>query len=338
MFSNFKIFLDSFRLASGAALYLFISSLAACSEAKFSALVGSPDVNQNGGNGAIGDLSCSFLHRPHPDTDAMLFDVLVSGSDVTLEGVSPAGSPPVNNGSGHGFYGVALPVTSEGLVTANVSQGGRVASCSEVLFPLQFVASPMMPVNPPAGTRAVAIVSEAVAFKWTWKNLHKDETVVFAPQSSAFSPDLRVTCSVSPGTVLVSYDPPAMSVSALLAGGDKLWQQESNCLVAFDPTSDATLKSVRYKAQKFAWILKRPVAPEQLLDQPIQRVVTIDLIRNSSALPVSAGVVDPETCRTIPDKSGYPFSHICEGPQSVVGGVAVGMAAACRMISADVCP
>ena len=330
--------MDSFRLASGAALYLFISSLASCSEAKFSAALSNSQVNQNGTNGINGDLSCSFFHRPHPDTDAMLFDVLVSGSDVILEGVSPAGTLPVDNGSGHGFYGVALPVTSEGLVTANVSQGGRVASCSEVLFPLQFVASPLMPVIPPVGTSAVAFVSEAVAFKWTWKNLHKDETVVFAPQSSAFSTDLRVTCSVSPGTVPVSYDPPAMSVSASLAAGDKLWQQESDCLVAFDPTSAATLKSVRYKAQKFAWILKRPAVPEQLLDQPIQRVVTIDLVRNSSALPVSAAVVDPETCRAIPDKSGYPFSHICEGPQSVVGGVAVGMPAACRMIPADVCP
>ena len=332
---NLKIFLDSFRLASGAALYLFISSLAACSEAKFSALVGSPSENQNGANG---DLSCSFSHRPHPDTDAMLFDVLVSGSDVILEGVSPAGSQPVNNGSGHGFYGVALPVTSEGLVTANISQGGRVASCSEVLFPLQFVTSPLKPVIPPDGTSAVAIVSGAVTFKWTWKNLHKDETVAFTPQSSVFSPDLRVTCSVSPGAVLVSYDPPATSVSASLAGGDKLWQQESDCLVAFDPTSDATLKSVRYKTQKFAWILKRPAALEQLLDQPIQRVVTIDLIRNSSGLPVSDKVVDPETCLAIPDKFGYPFSHICEGPQSVVGGVAVGMPAACRMILAGVCP
>ena len=246
---------------------------------------------------------CRFINRPHPGIDPLTFDLSVTGPDVMLAASGRTDGAAINIGTGFGYLGALIPVATDGRVRAEVFQDGKSGSCEQILFPLESETSSLTSL---AGDD----LGGKVAFKWTWKNLYKDEMVSFDGAATLLSADLKASCLAS---------------LPLPAGRDDVFIQDFACTAEYK--SDTTIKSVRYKNQKFLWQLNRV----GVAGQKLQKEITIDLIRNSPALPVTDSVNDPETCKPVPGATGFPFSHLCDGAQSVFG-LAGGVPAACRLL------
>lgn len=238
----------------------------------------------------------------------MIFDISVSGPDVMLAFSGRSDGAPVNLGTGFGYLGVLIPVDNDGRVQVEVTQGGKTGFCEQNLLPLEFETSPLKIIS-------AAESGGKVEFKWTWKNLYKDEVVSFDGGASLLSKDFLT--------------PDCVAAAPSQAKLDDAFNQEVTCTLNYnsDFSRSSALKSIRYKNQKFAWHLSRG-AVEGL---KLQKEIVIDLIRNSPALPVIDPVIDPEACKPIPGTTGFPFSHVCDGAQSVFG-LAGGVPAACRLV------
>jgi hypothetical protein len=247
--------------------------------------------------------ACQFINRPHPGIDPLIFDISVNGPDVMLGSSGRTDGAAMTIGTGFGYLGALIPVALDGRVRAEVFQDGKSGSCEQILLPLEFETSPLTSLSG-------ADLGGTVAFKWTWKNLYKDEMVSFDGAATLLSADLNAGCLAS---------------LPLPAGHDDVFTQDFACTVEYK--SDSAIKSVRYKNQKFSWQLNRG----GVAGQKLQKEITIDLLRNSPALPVNASVNDPETCKPVPGATGFPFSHLCDGAQSVFG-LAGGVPAACRLL------
>lgn len=235
--------------------------------------------------------SCQFVNRPHMGIDALTFDISVSGPDVMLGSSGRSDGGAMNIGTGFGFLGALLPVATDGRVVAEVTQDGKAGSCEQVVLPLVFDTSPLKSLS---GSE----FGGSVSLRATWKNLYKGEAVSFERDATGLSPDLKADCIAS---------------LPLQSGQEDTYTQEFNCTVEYK--SDATMKSVRYKNQKFSWQLNRV----GFAGQKLQKEITFDLIRNSPALPVKDSVIDPETCKPVPGATGFPFSHVCDGTRSALG-------------------
>jgi len=274
-----------------------------CSVARFAGL---PMIGNSKGATATASSdvpACQFINRPHPGIDPLTFDVSVNGPDARLGSSGRPDGAPMSIGTGFGYLGALIPVAPDGRVRAEVFQDGKSGSCEQILLPLESETSPLTSLSG-------ADLGGTVAFKWTWKNLYKDEMVSFDGAATLLSADLKAGCLAS---------------LPLPAGHDDVFIKEFACTVEYK--SDSTIKSARYKNQKFSWQLNRV----GVAGQKLQKEITIDLIRNSPALPVTDSVNDPETCKPVPGATGFPFSHLCDGAQSVFG-LAGGVPAACRLL------
>lgn len=277
----------------------FVCFVFGCSEAKF---VGLPAV------AAIGNLSavtghpepaCQFTNHVHPGVDDLMFDISVSGADVRLNG-GASNVWPTNTGAGFGYLGAVLPVASDGNVRAVVTQNGLSGSCDQIVLPLDFATSPLTRIS---GNES----GGAVSFHWIWKNLYSEEQIYFDAGGTVVSTDLTDL------TDLIGMGPDCVATPPKPDPKGDLFSQEFTCTVKY--RSNSTIKSVRYKDQKFSWRLSRV----GVADKNVVRGITIDLIRNSFSLPVGDAVTDPDTCMVIVGMTGFRFSHICEGRQSGLG-------------------
>ncbi len=295
--------ITSTRHSGSYCLISVIVLISGCSDAKFTGL---PMIANSKGATATASSDapgCQFINRPHPGIDPLTFDVSVNGPDVMLGSSGRTDGAPMSIGTGFGYLGALIPVAPDGRVRAEVSQDGKSGSCEQILLPLESDTSLLTSLSGDD-------LGGKVAFKWTWKNLYKDEAVSFDGAATLISADLKAGCLAS---------------LPLPAGPDDVFIQEFACTVEYK--SDTTIKSVRYKNQKFSWQLNRV----GVAGQKLQREITIDLIRNSPALPVTDSVNDPETCKPVSGATGSPFSHLCDGAQSVFG-LAGGLPAACRLL------
>ncbi len=290
------------RIASG---YLFfgICLIVGCSDAKFAGLPSSSSSKGAVASMNSGGPGCKFLNRPHPGLDPLMFDIAVSGPDVMLASTGSGQVAPIDVGSGFGYLGVLIPVDHEGRVGTDVIQDGKSGFCDQILSPIDFETSPLTSLS-------AADSGGLVSFHWKWKNLYMGEVISFDGSGSALSPDLRASCVAS---------------SPISVGRDDLFSQDVLCTV--DYKADSTNRSMRYKNQKFSWQLNR----SGVASQKLQKEISMDLIRNSPALPVTDAVIDPESCKPIPGTTGFSFSHVCDGVQSVFA-VSGGVLAACRLV------
>lgn len=276
-------------------LMVLLASIYGCSEAKFTGLLFN-DSREN----AVGsvDPSCRFVRAPHPDVDAMVFDIWVPGPEVTLNVAGFERAEPVNRGDGFVFLGVTLPVGSDGKVSVSVQSAAKTAECSMIVTPVRLSAGSLKTISTDSrgGT---------MEFAWTVAGLYKGESLYFQRQDSVFSPDLRLDC-----------DSGAASLK---------------CRVSFLKREDSL--SLRYKDQRFAWSIRDDGIPERNFFHPLD----MNLILDDPAAPATEPVLDPDNCRPFTSRAtGLQISHVCTGAQSLFGGLATGPAA-CRFVPSDFC-
>lgn len=271
----------------------------ACGDAKF---FGLSSVEKSFDSATAGsDLTCRFLRRPHPGSGSLKFDIAASTPNARLKSLMGNGlsdARPVNLGTGEfGFLGILLPASKDGKVHAEIQDGNRTANCTTTIWPLELRATNFrMESGDDNGGKA--------KLELIWSGLHDGDDFVFDPGRSTISPDLRIECPAGTRTA------PANSNEPSNQGTSSSLQENFDCIVRYRSLPE--IKSVRYRDQVLKWILKSDSQPDQLME----KTINIDLIRNSSAAPVTDPVKDPESCNLIPEKTGLAFSHLCLPTQS----------------------
>lgn len=268
------------------------------------------------------DLKCEIMSQLHPEVDAMLFAVKVSDANLRLDIPGRYDEAPQTIGEEFIFSGVPLPVDLNGKVSVGVFLSTNLApediaavspsnsnNAEDVISePKRYACEGAVTALSLRGSELSAQDSESAVFKLTWDNLYPSEELRFISEQSAFSPDLNLSCE---GESVHGV------VGAKSTEEDGLFHQVFNCTVRF--IRPYGVKSIRYKNQRFVWDFVRNGKVVRSIDRP----VTLDLIlsANSSAADSSESdtvLVDPETCKSIGDKRGQQFTHLCDAKQSIL--------------------